>query len=109
MACCVCADRLHAVGLNREAGKIYAVLEQPGEPRLIRAGALHGQMEMAALYQHGVIGKSLADADPMVRSAAAAELHALSDTDLGTIAGRHGEAAPGIAGLRACRHSHSRP
>ena len=105
-----CANRLHAVGLNREAGKIYAVLVATGRATPDPRGALHGQMEMAALYQHGVIGKSLADADPMVRSAAAAELHALSDADLGAIAADMAKLPPAsqvsvLAAIRIRGHS----
>ena len=43
-------------------------------------------MHMAGSQTASVIAQSLADADPMVRAAAAGELRNLSDADLGTIA-----------------------
>jgi HEAT repeat protein len=80
----LCADRLRVAGKAEEAAKICAELSQPGEPRLVRAGALRGRMQAAG--SASVIAESLADADAMVRSAAAAELRNLSDADLGAIA-----------------------
>ncbi len=82
----VCADRLRLAGKVAEAAKIYDALSPPSEPRLIRAGALRGRMQMAGAQAAGVIAKSLGDNDAMVQMAAAAQLHVLSDADLGAIA-----------------------
>ncbi|MGO9115680.1 MAG: HEAT repeat domain-containing protein, partial [Thermoguttaceae bacterium] len=82
----LCADRLRTTGKENEAAKIFAELSQASEPQLIRAGALRGRLHAAGPEATQVIAESLADDDAMVRAAAAAELHNLSDADLGSIA-----------------------
>ncbi len=86
----LCADRLRVVGQRAEAARIYELLSQPGEPRVIRAGALRGRIQAADSKSLGLIAAWLADADPMLRAAAAGELRSLSDGDLCGIADRMG-------------------
>jgi HEAT repeat protein len=90
----LCAGRLFAAGRVDEAARFYTELSQPGESRLVRAGALRGRMQAAGPKLAAVVATSLADDDDAVRSAAAAELHALSDADLGAIAGRMAKLSP---------------
>ena len=106
----LCADRLRAAGKDDEAAKIYAALVATGRAAAgPRRRPARPSCKWPARRRPASSPKSLADDDAMVRAAAAAELHTLSDADLGAIAGRHGEAAPDVPGRRARRHSHPRP
>ncbi len=111
----LCADRLRIADDTRSiATKIYELLSHPEVPRLIRAGALRGQMKMAGPQASRVISKSLSDDDAIVRSAAAAELHTLSDTDLGVIASDMSKLPPSsqvavLAAIRIRGHSALQP
>jgi len=81
----LCADRLRVDGKNDRALDIHTALSQPGEPRLLRAGALRGRMQVLGPLTTSELAKWFGDADPMVRSAAAGELHTLSDAELGAV------------------------
>ena len=67
-------------------------------------------MQIAGPQAIRALAQSLADDDPMVRSAAAAELHVLSDTELGAIAGDMAKLPPTsqvavLAAIRIRGHS----
>ncbi len=101
----LCAERLRIAGETGAAPKIYALLLQRSKARSVRAGALRGLAEMAGPEAARLVTEWLASDDALVRSAAAAELHSLSDTDLGTIAGNMAKLPPTsqIAVLAAIR------
>jgi len=101
----LCAARLCAAGKNESALTIYTALTLPGETRLVRAGALRGRMRTLGPLTASVMAGWLSDADPLVRSAAAGELHTLSDVELGKIAGDMAKLPPAaqVAVLAAIR------
>jgi HEAT repeat protein len=85
----ICADRLGKMKVAQVgvADEIYTLLSRPSEPRRIQLAARRGQMRIAGPRAAAVIARSLADGDPLVRKAAAAELSSLSDAELGSISG----------------------
>lgn len=107
----LCADRLCTSGNIDEADKIYFELLRSDESRLVRAGAMRGRMRIAGIEKGaGAIAASLADGNAMIRSAAAAELHRLSDADLGAVAGNLATLRPSVqvavlAAIRIRGHS----
>jgi len=80
------AHRLSAAGQRDLAAKIYRELASPGEPRLVRQGALRGVLQTAGPQTVQVVLELLANDDAMVRAAAAGELVNLSPADLRTVA-----------------------
>jgi HEAT repeat protein len=78
-----CANRLLKAGQRDEAAKIYQELSQPGEVRVVRAGALRGMMQTADLQK---VIESLACDDAAVRAAACGQLPDLSSSDLEKVA-----------------------
>jgi HEAT repeat protein len=91
----LCANQLRVAGEKEEAAKIFVELSQAGEARLVRAGALRGRIQ-SARPAAPTIAQWLADDDAMIRDAAAAELHILSDADLGKIAGNMAKLQPKV-------------
>ena len=85
----LCADRLRVVGQPpRPPGfmSCFRSRASRADPR----GALRGRIQAADSKSLGLIAAWLADADPMLRAAAAGELRSLSDGDLCGIADRMG-------------------